>query len=442
MMTLKKRTAIRILSFACAAVLAVAGFAIRECVDKNYYIMLSRHAYSRNLEELSASLNNINTTVEKVLYSSSPSELGGFAAELWKESGIAKSSLSQLPCGEDELTIINRFLSQVGDYSLFLAKKMIVGDKITAEERENVRLLSQTATGIAGSVSNSLALYTDGYWTDELISARDKEYISSFGQSMSEIEDTLTDYPTLIYDGPYSDHILTSVPKMTESAPEVDRHSARNIAAEFLSVSAEALKNGDDVKGNMPCYSFVTEDSETDITVNGGYIAEYRKYRTVGNATVSYEQAVEKAKKYLAVYGGKFTETYYFADEGMCTVNFAVTESDRVYYTDLIKIGIALDNGELMMIEADGWLANHHEREIKTPSRTEAEARATLSESLKPERTRLTVIPTSGKNEKLCYEFLCKGISEHEVLVYVNAETLREEDMLIVLKTDGGTLVK
>lgn len=287
-----------------------------------------------------------------------------------------------------------------------------------------------------------MVLYSDGYWTEEIVSSGDAEHVSSFGQSLAELEDTLTDYPTLIYDGPYSEHLLTSVPKMTENAAYADRHSAREAAAEFLSVGSETLENGSDREGTMPCYSFRGADFDIDVTVNGGYIAEYRKYRAITAQSLSYEEAVSIAEEYLSVYGCEFVKTYYFADEGVCTVNFAAVENGCICYPDLVKVGIALDNGELMLVEADGWLFNHREGRKAEPAIAETTASAGLSSLLSVKRSRLAVIPTSGKRERLCYEFLCDGAFGHEVLVYINAETAVEEDILIVLSTDGGTLVK
>ena len=125
MIVFTKNIFIRILSFTLAIFAATVGLFYSELREKNYYINQTQHVYSRNFEDLSASLNNIDISLEKVLYSASAVELGSLAAELWKESGTAKTALSQLPRNEEELETINRFLSQVGDYSLFLAKKMM-----------------------------------------------------------------------------------------------------------------------------------------------------------------------------------------------------------------------------------------------------------------------------------------------------------------------------
>ncbi len=441
---ISKRNFVRIISFFSALILVMAGFSIRENRLKNYHIMLNRHNYSKNLEELSACLNNIEITVKKVLYSTSAAEFGGFAAELWRESGVAKNALSELPYNERELTVINRFLSQVGDYSLFLTKKLIVGDEITSEERSNILKLSTAASGIAGTVSSSLTLYNDDYWTNELISSFDENYISSFSESMKELEETLTDYPTLIYDGPFSDHMLTIEPRLTMDLSEIDVGSALESVSKMFGIDKNSLNIGTDENGKLPCFTFNTENTEIYITKQGGYLASYRKFVDISNTKLSYEEAVKYAEEYVKKIGfeGDFQKTYYFADEGMCTVNFAYTENNVLYYTDLIKIGVSLENGELLMAEATGFIFNHYEREEKAPKFSLEEAKEKVSHDLGINSHKLSLIPTSGGEEKLCYEFVCTGYENHEVIVYINAETLQEENILILLKTDGGTLVK
>ena len=51
----------------------------------------------------------------------------------------------------------------------------------------------------------------------------------------------------------------------------------------------------------------------------------------------------------------------------------------------------------------------------------------------------LAIIPTEYKTEKLCYEFKGK-VDDKEFLVYINAETGEEEDILIIYNTPNGIL--
>ena len=132
-------------------------------------------------------------------------------------------------------------------------------------------------------------------------------------------------------------------------------------------------------------------------------------------------------------------ETYYLKQEGIVTINYASTQNDIVMYPDLIKVKIALDNGEILGIETTGYLNNHTQRDLSKVKITKEEAKKSLNKELQIEREGLAIIPTEWQSEILCYEFKGK-VEDREFLVYINAENGREEDILIITNTPNGTL--
>ena len=67
---------------------------------------------------------------------------------------------------------------------------------------------------------------------------------------------------------------------------------------------------------------------------------------------------------------GDFSPSYYALNEGICVINFAYTENSVVYYTDLIKIGIATDTGDVVSFNAQGFIMNHCTRNFSAPKTT------------------------------------------------------------------------
>ena len=61
-----------------------------------------------------------------------------------------------------------------------------------------------------------------------------------------------TDYPTLIYDGPFSDHITQMKPKFLEGAQTVSADTAQTTAALFLNEQPQNLARPGDTEGNLP----------------------------------------------------------------------------------------------------------------------------------------------------------------------------------------------
>ena len=52
----------------------------------------------------------------------------------------------------------------------------------------------------------------------------------------------------------------------------------------------------------------------------------------------------------------------------------------------------------------------------------------------------LAVIPTEGKYELLCHEFICQTADGMHAIVYINAQTGVEENILLLLEDENGTL--
>ena len=132
-------------------------------------------------------------------------------------------------------------------------------------------------------------------------------------------------------------------------------------------------------------------------------------------------------------------ETYYLKQDGIVTINYAYTQNDVVMYPDLIKLKIALDNGEVLGIETTGYLNSHQERSLATPKISIEEANKNLNKNLEIISEGLAVIPTEWKTEIQCYEFKGK-VDDTEFLVYINSENGREEDILVIINTPNGTL--
>ncbi|MGN0492492.1 MAG: PepSY1/2 domain-containing protein [Acutalibacteraceae bacterium] len=441
---MKTRNAVRLISFCAAAVLVAAVFAVRSGQDLKRYRLEIQNNYSRSLDGLNASVNNISLILEKAEYVTTAKQLSRMSAQLLSEAENAKSALAQLPAG-DNLDIINRFLSQVGNYAVSVSEGLIGGESLNEEYTANISALKNTAQKISEAVGNSSIAYDNpSAWADNLDNkleeAVDKDSLNS---ALDTLEDSLSDYPTLVYDGPYSDHILEKEPLMLKDAENVTEGEALKKAAETAECEVSALSSDGTVDGKIPAYRFSGGNISVTVSRAGGYAVYMRKSREIGDYVLQHEQAVEKAKRYLERIGmSGFTETYYFTDEGVCVINFAYLDGKTVCYTDLVKVGVAMDTGEIMLYEASGYLTNHTERAFESAAVSAEEAAKTVSPKLKIREMALALIPTKGGNEKRCYEFVCTAEDGREILVYINAVTNEEEDILILLKSDGGTLTK
>ena len=90
-------------------------------------------------------------------------------------------------------------------------------------------------------------------------------------------------------------------------------------------------------------------------------------------------------------------------------------------------------------METSGYLNSHTQRTFVTPKISQDEAREKINKNLEITSEGLAMIPTEYQTEILCWEFKGK-VEEREFLVYINVETGKEEDVLVILETPNGTL--
>ena len=181
-------------------------------------------------------------------------------------------------------------------------------------------------------------------------------------------------------------------------------------------------------------------DVEISISKKGGFIVEMIRNRDVKEHKLSDEDAVKKGSEFLDKQGFvNMIQTYYLIQDNVITINYAYEENGIVMYPDLIKVKVALDNGEILGVETKGYLNSHTNRNLPKEVITIEEARTSLNPNLEIISERKAVIPKDDKSEKYCYEFIGR-VEEREFLVYINVENSREEEILIILETEGGTL--
>ena len=268
---------------------------------------------------------------------------------------------------------------------------------------------------------------------------------SSFG-SMVE---NLHEYAGLIYDGAFSNH-MTNPERVGLTGDEIDEAKAMEIARDFIGNNriTEMTSNGQSQNGNIECYSFTAKVGEKEIftiaiSKKGGHVVFMNSNRDIANESISPEDAVAKGKEFLESKEFKnMKSTYYMNNGGVLTVNYAYEQDGITMYPDLVKVKIALDNGEVLGIESTGYLNCHRDtRELSEAKITLEEARSKVNQNLNVSSSGLAVIPTEWGTEVLCYEF--KGNTEdNDFIVYINAETGEEEDILMIINTPEGTLTE
>lgn len=450
---LKKNYIYGILIILIIAVIALVVLLNKQ--KKEYTIMAENH-YNLAFYELVDYMDDVENYLAKSIISSSAENGAKTLMHVWREANLAQVYLAQLPISSNELSNTSKFLNQVSEYSYSLGTKCINKKDITEEEMNNLeelynysKDLKSTLNQLLNDMGNNSISWKE--LTKDANTAFAQQVDNLSATSFSNLDENFGEYEGLIYDGAYSEHI-ENAEKKGLVGDEISEEEAKKIAKEFVSEDRieEINSNGLIENGNIVVYEFAIKIKDGDdnnplniaISKIGGHIVLMNYNRQVVEEKISQEEANKIGQDFLSTRGiENMKATYYLKQGGAVTVNYAYEQGGVVIYPDLIKVKIALDNGEILGMETTGYLNNHEVRNIPQVKISEQEARKKLNKNLEITSSGLAIIPTEWRTEIFCYEFKGK-VNDTDFLVYINAETGAEENILVIIDTPNGILTQ
>jgi germination protein YpeB len=410
--------------------------------------------YNRAFYEMIGYVQNVEVLLMKSMVSSTPEMAAETLQAAWHQANLAQTNLGQLPITQEVLANTSKFLSQVGDFAYALDRQNINGKGIDEKQYETLENLHQYSVSLQDGLNNLQSSISGGRirWNelaDKGTPLFQKQSQNLTGQLFSDIDETFTEFPTLIYDGPFSDHMTSQKPKGL-TGDELSMEQARDRLMKFIGEEKVAsIEHAGDIQTDtLPAYSFKImfkdrpedEFASADVTKKGGHVIWMLYSRDIGQESLNVDSAKEAGLKFLESRGYKnMKDTYYIKEDSTATINYASTQNGVVAYPDLIKVKIALDTGEVVGFESKGYIMNHTTRDIPAPSLTEEQAIAKVTARSEISSAGLALIPTTFGTELFCYELKGK-LNDRDFIVYINAVTGKEEQVIIIIDTPNGIL--
>lgn len=403
-------------------------------------------ASHRAMGELSESLLSITTALQKGLYCNCGTRMTALALDLRGSTVAAKHSLAQLT---DEALVsdgVFKFLSQVGDFATAVGRKMQAGEPLSDGDRSELAALY----AYGRSLTDAVVPLSDGFFDGSVALTLPRSTLPDesrqpklFSQELNTAAQDFAAYPTLLYDGPFSDAALNREAPGVKTLAEIDPGTAAGRAAAALKCAPTDLRREDDVGGALPLFCFSKGEVRVTVTRHGGLVCSITRPWNSEAATLDARAAVKIARRCLRDLGyPDMHESYYSTYDGVCTVNLAYTKGGVIYYADLIKVSVALDSGAVVAMDARGYLMNHTKRSLPEQTISIKRAVRRLAPGLTLLDTATAMIPCDDSKERLCYELHCKDGDGQQALIYVDVTTGNEADIQLLTFSDGGVLAR
>lgn len=411
--------------------------------------------YQKVYTEMLDNVENVEVNLGKSIVSGSMANNALIMADIWRQAYEAQARLNELPLSHPVLERTSKFLAQTGDYAYSLTKNMAAGKMPSSQQVDQLKALHTQAGELSKELHRIFASAEDGRFTWGELGSDIKRRLpgsakENLSGSMESVDKKMQEYPTLIYDGPFSDHINKINPRGV-TGKEISREEAQDIARQFVDIPSGEIRSVSfvtTVNGAIPVYRFriTPEDrnkygiTELDVSIKGGHVLMAANARDVASRKISEREALDKAAAFLKGKGlGTMENTFYSIQDNVLLAAFANVQRNVLVYPDQVKVQVALDNGHVVGYEALDYFMTHQKRDIPPAKISMEQARKKVNQRLTIDSSRLVIIPRDVGGEVLAYEF--RGKIEGDVYyVYINAQTGAEESILKLIQTGGGTM--
>ncbi len=355
---------------------------------------------------------------------------------------LASQNLQVFYANNEGMSNLMSYINQLGDYCVFLNRELDKGKSLTTSQMENLNKLWGVSKEY-GKLLNSLQDYAKDGDTFALMLGASNE---KFEDILSSINNGSIEYPSLIYDGPFSDGIINREAKGVVGE-EITPDQGKGYVEKYLvGYDIENIEYAQDSVNRIPSYLYTVKlkggrQCSVQIAKKGGMLLLMDLFHEVVEPTLTMEQCKKVAEQYCEAIGLKNMKAVWINNnQSNVYINMCYEQDGIVNYPDMVKLKISLDTGEVIGYEGLNYAFNHVQRTYETPTIREEEAVLNVSAILENVEVRLVTIPWNTVTEKLTYE-LVGDLDGEKYFVYVDAYTGDEVNVLRMIDSNQGDLL-
>ncbi len=394
--------------------------------------------YKKNYYDLIDSTNSCDTEMSKLLSASSQAYRAKVLEKVSQSAKDMQNSVSSLPLSFDGITECTKFINQMSGYTQVLKEKIEKGGDISEEDLATLQEIHLSINELKDFLNDMSMQIVSGTNIIDMRSVVYGEY-DGFSWSFSQISST--EYPTMIYDGPFSDSVENK--KIEGLKGEIVSKEQAYEKVKNMFDNIEQIDYIGETNGKFETYNFKIKNAQeqklyVQVTKTGGNLLTVSGRNFSDRNQIDMNMAQKIALNFAKENGVDNPEIVWSqALNSQIYFNITPILDGVVLYPDLVKVKVDLENGNVIGYDAIPYYTNHKERNLAQAEISASDAREIVDNSFEIETERLTLCPLEYNREVLCYEFKCNKDGS-TFYIYINASNRAEENILKVVETSNG----
>jgi len=414
----------------------------QEHQEKNSVLIKAENQYQRAFHDLSTHMGKLHDQLGQTLAVSSASH--GMhrkgLVNVWRLTSQAQNEINQLPLAMLPFNKAEQFLSRMSNFAYRTSVRDLTKEPLSSDEVKMMKSLYKTA----GTVNQELGKVQDAVlknrlrWMDVEVAMasesgpRDNTIIDGF----KAMDKHMGAYPETEW-GPSAMSTARKLSSDGLDGSDVSPDDIKRKAAQFLGRSAadgeiQVAEQGGNTE--LPVYAVTIKGHggtpvQMDYTRKGGHLLWYMNPRDVKSRKINFDTARNKASQFLIRHDYKdMTPITYDEYDHVAVFTYAHTVGGVKNYSNKMTVRVALDNGEIVGLQASDHVFAQKISSPGKPKLTKEQVQKGLNPDFRVESTSLAVIENDLRKPTLCHEFMGK-INDRHYRIYMNADTGLEESI-------------
>lgn len=417
------------------------AYGLAQSAASEYSIQLE-NVYQKNLYDLVESVNNTETKLSKILAASEGGLQKKLLVEVSQNAELAENSISSLPISQNSLADSVKFINQMGGYTQTLADKLAQGGSLTKSDLKTLNELHESVSEMKTQINKFVKKVQKNYSILQQSLNLDGDF-NDFTIDISSLKGESVDYPTMIYDGPFSDAELDMTVKGLKGDTLSKEECKKEVEKAFKNYSSIDYSGEINSRFETFTYHVTNTDNQklfVQVSKIGGHIITVSgRGNSAQSKKISYNDAKKIALDFAAENGIENAEVVWHDQIGSDVyLNIAPTSNGIILYPDLVKVKIDMSTSTVVGYDASSYFLNHIERALKAPAKNSSTYRNKISSDFEIVSTKTVLAPLDYGREVICFEYECtKGGATY--YIYLNVDTGEEENVLKVIQTTDGS---
>lgn len=414
----------------------------QEHQEKNSVLIKAENQYQRAFHDLNHHMGRLHDELGQTLAVSSTSQ--GMQrkglVKVWRLTSQAQNEINQLPLAMLPFNKAEEFLTRISSFAYRTAVRDLAKQPLTPDELKTMKSLYKTSD----SVNQELGKVQDAVITDHLrwmdvevaIASENSPNDNSIIDGFKAVDKQMGEYP----ENEWGPSAMSADRKLSTAgldgkdmtADEVKKKAIAFLGHQFSGENVKVAENGG--KTDFPGFTVSVKGQgganiQMDYTRKGGHLLWFMNTRDVKSRKLNFDTARNKGSQFLIRHDYKdMSPITYDEYDHVAVFTYAHTIDNVRIYPDKVTVRVALDNGEIVGLQASDHIFAQKLLTPGKPKLNKEKAQKGLNSDFKVQNYALAVIENDMRQLTLCHEFVGK-INDHQYRIFMNAETGLEESI-------------